>query len=248
MSVKQMAKVWEHEFPHNQQSVMLALTDHANDFGEKIFPAIARIAWKTGYKPRQVSRILKQLRELGILVVVKKAYKHRPTEYKVDWSQAMPKEPYLRDDIMSKLDEGGVTNEVPRDDISKSRDDIAVSKEPSLIKPSLNKPSKKNIYTNDIKKQFVFVLADVMDMDAGLNFPKLAKWGKVLHGNGYTPTQISEIYGYGGVYWKQDWRGKKGQPPNFSTITGTIKKLAGLTKKNPSDKYITGKYAEFVEH
>ena len=108
---------------------------------------------------------------------------------------------------------------------------------------------KKNTYTNDLKKQFVYVLADVMEMDATINFAKLARWGKVLHGGKYTPHQISKIYGYGGVYWKEDWRGKKGQLPNYSTITATIKSFTRAFKEKEGwKKYVEGEFGEFIEH
>jgi len=134
MSVKQMALVWEHEFPHNKQSVMLALTDHANDLGEKMFPSVARLAWKTGYSSKQVSRIIKFLIDDKVLVKVRLHSRYRPNEYKVDWSRAVKKEDFIsdkdREDKMSTLSD-------PRVDISNPRVDTTESTEPSL-EPSFN--------------------------------------------------------------------------------------------------------------
>lgn len=131
---------------------------------------------------------------------------------------------------------------------------ISTKSEHTKDNTTKDKPTKekKNTYTNDLKKQFVYVLADIMEMDANLNFGKLAKWGKALHRNGYTPKQLSEIYGYGGVYWKEDWRGKdKKQTPNYATITDSIKKLSGASKHKEEDhwkKYVEGEFSDFIEH
>jgi hypothetical protein len=118
-----MTKVWEHEFPANQQLVMLALADHANDEGSQIFPSIERIAWKTGYSTRSIQRVIRDLQEAGILCVVRKANRYRPTEYSIDWSKAIQKAPYIQgcQDVTpagrgDMDDVSGVTSEVSRGD------------------------------------------------------------------------------------------------------------------------------------
>lgn len=108
MSVKQIAKVWEHEFPHNQQSVMLALADHADHDGKNIYPSIARTAWKTGYSARHVQRIIKELCKSGVLVLVRDATPRRPNEYKFDWSKAKEKAEFRGDNLS-----GGDTHVTP---------------------------------------------------------------------------------------------------------------------------------------
>ena len=94
MSILQMVKVWEHEFPHPEQAVMLALADHAHDDGEGIRPALDRIAWKTGYARRNVQLILKRLKASGVVVETKPATHNEPAHLKFDWSQAQPKQSY----------------------------------------------------------------------------------------------------------------------------------------------------------
>ena len=96
MSVKQMALVWEHEFDHAEQSVMLALADHAHDDGTGIRPSMARVAWKTGYSERQVKRIVKRLRdERRVLMLVRNAVRGRPPEYVFVWDNAESKAPFV---------------------------------------------------------------------------------------------------------------------------------------------------------
>ncbi|MGC1306526.1 MAG: helix-turn-helix domain-containing protein [Phormidesmis sp.] len=101
MSIRQILQVWEHEFSHPHQSVMLALADHAHEDGTGIRPSINRIAWKTGYSERSVQNILSQLRQLGMLVIAVPATYNTPNEYKFDWSAAMPK-PAFDDFIAQK--------------------------------------------------------------------------------------------------------------------------------------------------
>jgi len=116
MSIKQMVKVWEHEFTHPQLVVMLALADHADDDGENIFPSIERVAWKTGYTGRTITNILGQLRASGVLRVVRNYTHDRPTEYLIDWSQATQKLPFHRGEKTSPLAGGerGVTLDTPQ--------------------------------------------------------------------------------------------------------------------------------------
>lgn len=59
--MKVMGEVWELELPHNLQSVLLALADHADHRGENARPSVELLAWKTGYGGRQVKRILRML-------------------------------------------------------------------------------------------------------------------------------------------------------------------------------------------
>jgi hypothetical protein len=91
MSIRQMLKVWEHEFSHPHQAVLLALADHAHEDGTGIRPSISRIAWKTGYSERSVQNIMAQLRQLGVLVIAVPATHNTPNEYYFDWSVARPK-------------------------------------------------------------------------------------------------------------------------------------------------------------
>ena len=101
MSIRQILQVWEHEFSHPHQAVMLALADHACEDGTGIRPSINRIVWKTEYSERSVQNILSQLRQLGILVITVPATYNTPNEYKFDWSAATPK-PAFDDFIAQK--------------------------------------------------------------------------------------------------------------------------------------------------
>ena len=97
MSIKQMIKVWEHQFSHPKQSVMLALADHAHDDGTNVRPSIDYIAWKTGYSRRSVQNIIYELKAEGILVLARASDRRTPNEYKIDWNKATTKRPFVRE-------------------------------------------------------------------------------------------------------------------------------------------------------
>lgn len=94
MAISQILKVWQHELPHNEQAVALAMADHANEDGTGMWPSNARIAHKTGYAERTVQDIKSKLRERGLLIIVKKATRYRPTEYRFNWDSVEEKEAF----------------------------------------------------------------------------------------------------------------------------------------------------------
>ena len=103
----------------------------------------------------------------------------------------------------------------------------------------------KDIYINS----FVFVLADVMGMDAKINFGKIKRWATVLDGAGYAPLQVSDIYSPGGLWYTDDWRGKKGDMPTIGHINDTIKRLSSVPdKEEDRQKYVTGEFSDMIEH
>jgi len=109
MSIKLMAEVWTRNLPHAEQSILLALADHADDEGGSVFPSVGLVAWKTGYSTRQVQRIIRKLEVDGALTLVKTAVRYRANEYRIDLEAVAVKAP-LRGDNMSSLDETGVTS------------------------------------------------------------------------------------------------------------------------------------------
>jgi hypothetical protein len=72
---------------------------------------------------------------------------------------------------------------------------------------------------------FAKVLASVCQIDFNLNKARLFKEAKDLHAAGYTEGNVLAIYGSDGVWYSDDFRGKKGELPNLGTIRVTIGKL-----------------------
>lgn len=94
MSIKKMAEVWELDLPQNKLLVLLALADHANDEGRNVFPSVKRVAWKTGYSPRQIQRVLRQLEEDSLLIKESEGGGTQPRKYRIDTSAVPAKVPF----------------------------------------------------------------------------------------------------------------------------------------------------------
>lgn len=89
--------VWKYRVPFNQAWVLMALADHADDDGTNCYPAIAYVAWKTGYSERQVRRVMKQLRDTGALIVLEdNRGPGFPVHYQVNLEALTPKSAYVR--------------------------------------------------------------------------------------------------------------------------------------------------------
>ena len=99
MSIKIMSAVWDSGLDKNLKAVALAYADFANDNGDRIYPSIDRVAWKTGYNRRSVQRITKALCDLGVLRMIKET-SGRPGEtnrYKFIVENLPKREPYTGD-------------------------------------------------------------------------------------------------------------------------------------------------------
>lgn len=73
----------EADLTRPQQAVLVAMAENAWDDGSHCYPSVDKIAWKAGYKPRNVTDIIRELRHSGVLEVVKEASGRRPTEYRI---------------------------------------------------------------------------------------------------------------------------------------------------------------------
>lgn len=86
MSVRIMAEVFDSNLTKPRKMLLLAMADHANDFGASIHPGVRRLAAKTSDSERNVRRLLKDLEELGLIVAV--AYRGgghgRATHWRID--------------------------------------------------------------------------------------------------------------------------------------------------------------------
>lgn len=104
MSAKVMGQVYDYKLPHGEQTVLLAVADHADHDGEHAFPSVPLIAWKINYTERQVRRLMKQLRDRGVLVVTAKSKRHKPTEYRIVLNSLTRKAPRVRPDVATGLE------------------------------------------------------------------------------------------------------------------------------------------------
>lgn len=180
MSVKLMGQVWDLDLNHSQQSILLALADHADDDGSKCFPSVDRIAWKTGYERRQVQRIMRDLEKDNLLVLVahRSGGRATPTEYCIDVRKGVKKSPFVPRELLSvqlsalgqvvdnsvdKLLTGKkspaerVTFEPLKGDIFGGKGDIAMSPDPLnlLTSSDLKKDQKKEAASPEPSADFL---------------------------------------------------------------------------------------------
>jgi hypothetical protein len=126
-----MGGVWELDLPAPQKIVLLALADHADHEGRNVRPSLDLVAWKTGYSPRQVQRVVHELTQKGILrIMVEGGGRGNPTHYAIDLTKGDKLAPFrkTKGDI---YDAEKVTSEHVKGDIYDIKGDIAMSPEPS---------------------------------------------------------------------------------------------------------------------
>ena len=175
MSVRIMTQVWELDLPHNTQSILLALADHADDDGF-CYPSVGRLAWKTGYGVRQVQRTLKELRDQGLAIATGSLAggRYNTVVYKIDPGAGRRKpafEPKTQRQTLAEIkgvilspfsetpeikgdmgDAQRVTFETERVSPESQKGDIAMSPKPSgtvtesSIEPSRAKTAKSHEY------------------------------------------------------------------------------------------------------
>ncbi len=94
-----MGAVWECELPQVQRTVLLALADHADDFGCNARPSIAYLAWKTDYSRSSVLSALQELKRKGAVHATANAAGGRGKVacYRIDLSPLRKKRPFRGD-------------------------------------------------------------------------------------------------------------------------------------------------------
>jgi hypothetical protein len=89
MSVRLMSLVFASKVKPTQKLVLLALADYASDDGCNVYPSVETLTGKTSLKERAIRGALVEMREAGLLVVVRPARQHYPAEYRIDIDKLM---------------------------------------------------------------------------------------------------------------------------------------------------------------
>jgi len=220
-----MGRVWDipnNKIKANQKFVLLTYADHADHNGNNVFPAQETIAKKTGYSRRTVIRITKELVDAGFMI--EKGFKEYGTKiYSIKFDGC---------DKLSHVTNGG-------DKLSKKP--AQMSHKPSInhhSKPSLKEPATpvQEKPKPERKPNPVWLMAEavaeVCQLDLNLKNVKgkVMNFSKQLVSGQYTPEQVREYYKRGGWWYRQDWRGKKGDLPQPHSILNTIKQAAAVTQ------------------
>jgi hypothetical protein len=119
------------------------------------------------------------------------------------------------------------------DSTTEKREDLNNSEIPENRK---NGKEGKNHVSMGLLTPLVESLAVVTGLDKKLNFGRLAREAKDLFLAGYSADQVRAIYGAGGVWYVQDWRGRLGELPQLGIIRSTIAQLLTAPKNGKKPK------------
>lgn len=94
MSANMMGEIWKLDITQPEAWVLMAMADHADYHGEHIFSGHELLAWKTNYTTRQISRIINDLIEKEIVILVEGPIgRGHPREYRLNLDAAPRKLP-----------------------------------------------------------------------------------------------------------------------------------------------------------
>ena len=106
-----------------------------------------------------------------------------------------------------------------------------VDSEGNPIPPKRPTKKQRDAIPEKVFKPMAIAIGEVMgwDMKIRSNWEALGRKARELILAGYTAEIIQDTYGPGGTWYRQDWRGRKGQHPNIADITKTVGELSGKT-------------------
>lgn len=122
----------------------------------------------------------------------------------------------------STVESGGSVVELKKNHVKNTQ----VNKRPVSQSSEIANPVQPN-------KMMVFTLGKVLgtDLKISSNYSRLAKLAKDLIGAGYSPEVVLSAFDEGGAWYRDDWRGKKGERPKIGNIAETIGALSGRVVK-----------------
>lgn len=182
MSGYLQGQVWFRDVRGSERDVLLAMADHGDDDGTRIFPSVDYLSWKVGISRRQVQRIVSGLREKGALIVVREATRYEPTHYRMelDALPAKPKyEPKNRDDVdVTPADSRGDKSPPSGVTDPAARGDVQMSPEPSG-EPS-EKPSTSNRRARERSDPWAFSTEEMHEVGEMLLVQKRKVGGRLV--------------------------------------------------------------------
>lgn len=216
MSIKLMSQLWDNEDPElsgPRLLIMLCLADHANDDGF-CFPSIDRIATRARIQNRNAMRYIQELEAAGYLQVNRVSGKHNT--YVVFATSGK----FTTSDNSTTSGKNKLPPVVNSTKTSGKFTTLTINHQ----EPSVDTAPKKRARPPNAIYEIAVALADVcrvnfalkkkMCLDNAADLVKLAQPPA-------TPELIRERYNGGGWWYANDWRGKKGDPPNLATLRET---------------------------
>ena len=192
----------------------------------------------TGLSKQSVISGAKIAEEKGIITKIKDG---GVTQWKVNLLDSD------KNEKVKKLDpKGKVTRQPSIKETIKQNKPLTSTKEVEVVDPEyidvgneFEVLEKKNNH-----RPLVGALSKVTGLDIKMHAPRLGKQAKKLRVAGYTPKQIIDTFGKGGVWYSRDWRGKKGDRPSPELVVEQITNLL----ENPREKYVEGEFSQYIEH
>lgn len=231
MSIKIMTNVWDYsETKGSALLLMLAIADHANDYGEA-FPGIVRLAKKTRLSERQVSRLIQQLEALDNPELEVDRTDGKVNKYRI----------LLTPDKLS-----GVTNT----NVTTTPDKVVTPPPtPMSPEPSINQIQLTNGVDNTPYNKMVAMVERIMGDDIVVHTQKDRDYIKEFIRVGVTAQDV-----VGAMTWRASERmPKAGSVAQLGRGILTAQRLrlkdeAGKKKylEFDKDKYIKGKFKDYV--
>jgi len=214
MSIKVMTHVWDNSKAKGSELLLLlAIADHAADDGY-CWPTIETLAHKIRMTKRSVMRLVQALEKRGDLHVVRS---NRNNRYVVIMNKSME-----QINVVLETRKDAIGDKLSPDNISRDEDvtpigDTSVTstgdKDVTLI---INEPSIES--SIDGRSHFMALSKlCVVDLNVATNVQKqqLGQSAKKLKKAGVTSEQIDT---FGKWWYKENWLGKKGQPPTPAQV------------------------------
>jgi hypothetical protein len=251
MSIKISSKIWESKVEKGADLlVWLALADYANE-GGKCWPSIPTIAKRCGYSTRYVTRIIGRLKARGRINLNYRT--GHSTMYKV----ITPEPQFVGSGEQQAVGSnepqfiGGMNPSSPRTviepSLEPSLEPLGVRMQKTRVRPSVKK-SKDIVHD---------AIAEFTKSPPGSFNGKVTAQLKAELPNETSEeiaAKVHQRFGPGGLWYRNDWRGRKGDPPTIQQVHQEWNRVLGVPSKAAQydaatrQRYIEGPFAAFIEH
>ncbi len=263
MAIEWMVEVWKNSKIQKSSQLLtfLAIADIANDFGIA-WPGLNKISEKTRQTPRNTSRIIGELEKTGELYVHRKKgkvnyyfiYINRDKEESIAVLQKWFKlSPEVAEQTILDLDmllEARPTQDnLSIDKLSpvtrvSSTQDKALSSDPLLSFKDIYNSGDAEQEFGDIRSSANYrdlqneIIAACKKLNALALKEEDVKNIDILHEAKVKPAEIREFYSKNGQtswWYRQFWKGKKGQFPTTQDIIDTIEQARSFSGENGAE-------------
>ena len=198
--------------------VLIALAEHSGPDGEHIFPSIDRLMEFTKLSRPTVVNTLNALRKAEYLEYVGIS-KRGTSEYKLNLTKLGISDDSKPTLLPVNTDLNHSKPSLPEPRTKPSLKDNSENEKTILAPP----PKPGRIITNALKYSIAVSISEVCNVSYKAMQGRLFKVAKeIAQDERVTPELIRKVFSKGGVWYSQDWRGQKGQPPGIGDIAENL--------------------------